>query len=59
MAQPWPLFSLFSVFSNKQDQQINVKMSCPSSIQCRDMNPQPLKHESSPITSRPRLPPKS
>ena len=33
------------------------KMSCPSSIQSLDSNPQPLKHESSPITTRPGLPP--
>ena len=31
-------------------------MSCPSSIWGRDLNPQPLKHESSPITTRPGLP---
>ena len=34
------------------------KMSCPSSIQCRDSNPWPLEHESAPITTRPGLPPK-
>ena len=34
-------------------QQINVKIS----IWHRDSNPQPFKHESSPITTRPRLPP--
>ena len=27
-------------------------MSCPSSIRCQDSNPRPLKHESSPITTR-------
>ena len=32
------------------------KMSIPSSIQCRDSNPRPLDHESSPITTRPGLP---
>ena len=32
-------------------------MSCPSSIQHLDLNPQPLEHESSPITTRPGLPP--
>ena len=51
----WFIFSLF-----KQPiqflQQINVK-KCPSSIQCQDLNPQPLKHELSPITTRPGLPP--
>ena len=30
---------------------------CPSSIQCRDSNSQPLEHESPPITTRPGLPP--
>ena len=30
---------------------------CPSSIQCWDSNSQPLKHKSSPITTRPGLPP--
>ena len=38
-------------------QQINVK-KCPSSIQRQDSNPQPFKHELSPITTRPGLPPK-
>ena len=28
---------------------------CPSSIQCRDLNSQPLVHESPPITTRTRL----
>ena len=32
-------------------------MSCPSSIWCWDLNPRPLEHESSPITTRPGLPP--
>ena len=32
-------------------------MSCPSILQCRDSNPQPLEHELSPITTRPALPP--
>ena len=30
---------------------------CPSSIWCRDSNPQPLERESLPITTRPGLPP--
>ena len=34
-------------------------MSSPSSVQCRDLNPQSLKHELSPITTRPVLPPKN
>ena len=33
-------------------------MPCPSSIQCWDLNPQPHKHELSPITTRPGLQPK-
>ena len=33
------------------------KLSCPSSIWCRDSNSLPLKHESPPITTRPELPP--
>ena len=37
-------------------QQINVK-KCPSSIWPWDSNPQPLEHESPPITTRPGLPP--
>ena len=57
--QPWPLFHLFLVFSNKH--QYNFynnsmwKMSIPSSIWRRDLNPRPLDQESSPITTRPGL----
>ena len=40
---------------NKLVQKINVQ-KCPSSIRCRDLNPQPLKIEMSPITTRPGLP---
>ena len=53
-----PLFRLFSVFFKQTIQflqQINVKMSCPSSIWRQDSNPQPLEHETSPITTRPGL----
>ena len=32
-------------------------MSCPSSIQHQESNPRPLRHELSPITTRPGLPP--
>ena len=59
MSHSRPLFRLFSVFSNKQYNFYNTpmwKMSCPPSIWRRDLNPQPLKHESSPITTRPGLP---
>ena len=58
MGQPRPLFCLFLVFSNKQYnflQDINVG-KCPSSIRHRDSNPWHLKHESSPVTTRPGLP---
>ena len=33
-------------------QQTHVK-KCPSSVWCRDLNPQPLERESLPITIRP------
>ena len=36
-------------------QQNKWKIPCPSSIRCQDSNPQPLEHESSPITTRPRM----
>ena len=49
------LFSLFStnstIFTTNQCQ----SMSCPSSVQCRNSNPWPLKHELSPVTTRPGL----
>ena len=61
MGQTRPLFRLFSVFFKQAIQflqQINVKnVMCPSSIQCWDLNPRPLKHESRSITTWPRLPP--
>ena len=53
-------FVLFSVFFKQTLQflqQINVK-KCPSSLRRRDSNPRPFEHESSPITTRPGLPPK-
>ena len=56
-----PLFRLFFVFSNKQHNfyiKSMWKMSkCPSCIQHRDSNPRSFEHESSPITTRPGLPP--
>ena len=55
MGQPQPLFRLFSAFFKPTIQfvqQINVK-KFPSSIRHQDMNPRPLKHVSSPITTRP------
>ena len=54
-----PLFRLFLVFLKQTIQflqQINVQ-KCPSSIQRRYLNPRPLEHESSPITTRPGLHP--
>ena len=54
MGQPRPLlsfiFGLFKQTSLQFLQQIYVK-KCPSSIQCRDSNPQPLEHASPPITT--------
>ena len=60
MGKPWPLFHLFSVFSNKHYKffTTNICEKCPSSIWCRDSNPRPLESESPPITTRPGLPPK-
>ena len=54
MGQPRPLFSFFSVFSNKKYNQCE---KCPSSIGHRDLNPRPLEHESSHITTSLGLPP--
>ena len=61
MGQPRPLFhfifGLFKQTSSQFLQQIYVK-KCPSSIRCRDSNPQPSERESLPFTTRPELPPK-
>ena len=57
---PGLFICLFSFFSNKQFNFFNKlmwKMPCPSSIRRRDLNPQPLEQVSSPITTRPGLPP--
>ena len=55
MDQPLPLLSLiFGLFKQTSLQcfkQIYVK-KFPPSIQCRDLNPQPLERESPPITTR-------
>ena len=49
-------FCLFSVFSNKQyNFTTNQCEKCPTSIRCRDLNPQPFEHESSTIATRPGL----
>ena len=55
MTQSRPLFCLFSVFVKKKNQ----CEKCPFSIQYQDSNPQPFKHESTNITTRPGLPPRS
>ena len=58
--QPRPLFHLFAIFSIKHHNFTAhkcEKMPCPSSIWHQDLNPWPLEHESSPITTRPGLPP--
>ena len=60
MGQPQPLFRLFLVFSNKQYNfysKYKWKMSSPSSIWLQNLNPQPLEHETSPLTTRPVLMP--
>ena len=50
------VFFVYFVFSNKQIlQQIPIWEKCPSSIRCRDSNPQPSEHESPPITTRPGI----
>ena len=60
-ANPQPLllfiFGLFKQTSLQFLHLIYVK-KCPSSIQYQDSNPQPLEHESPPVTTRPGLPPK-
>ena len=55
---PASLSFIFSLFKQTVQflQQINVK-KCPSSIGRQDSKPRPFKHESSPITTRPGLPP--
>ena len=60
MGQPLTSFSIiFSLFKQTIQflQQINVKnVKMSTSIQRSDSNPQPFKHESSPITTSPGLP---
>ena len=57
-ANPGLFFVNFRHFKQSKQflQQTNVK-KCPSSSQHRDSNSKPLKHELSPITTRPGLPP--
>ena len=56
MGQPRPLLFIIVLFKQSIQflQHINVS---PTSIGRRDSNPRPLEHESSPITTRPGLPP--
>ena len=55
-----PFFVYFRLFKQTlQNFTSNICEKCPSSIQYRDLNPQPSVHESSPITTRPGLPPLS
>ena len=58
---PFPAsFRLFSSFqTNITIFTTNEFEKCPSSIQRWDSNPQPLEHESPPITTRLGLPPKA
>ena len=63
MGQPRPFFVYFWSFQTNYTlftaNQCEKMSKCPSSVwQCMDSNPQPYKHESSPITTRPGLPPK-
>ena len=60
MGQPRPLLSfIFGLFKQTSLQFYNKYMGkYPSSIWCRDSNPQPSEHESLPKTTRPGLPPK-
>ena len=56
----WDNPGLFFVFFGLFKQTIqfynkNICEKCPSSIRCRDLNPQSLEHESLPITTRPGL----
>ena len=57
MGHPGLFLIYFCLFKHTLQflQQINV-IKCPSSIQCWDSNPQPLEHESPPITTRPGIP---
>ena len=43
-----------TIFTTNQCEKMT---KCSSSLQCRDSNPRPSKNESSPITTRPGLPP--
>ena len=51
--------SFIGYFRSFQTKKItaNICEKCPSSKWCGDLNPQPLEHESPPVTTRPGLPP--
>ena len=54
MGQLRPLFVYCRSFQTSNTYfTTNQCEKCPSSIRCRDSNPQPFEHESSPITTRP------
>ena len=58
MGHARPLFRLFLSFqTNNIIITANKCEICPSSIRRWDLNPQPLEHESPPLTIRPGLPP--
>ena len=64
-SKKWANPGLFFIYFQSFQTNINTiftinqceKMSMASSIWYRDSNPQPLNHESTPITTRPGLPP--
>ena len=57
VAHPRPLFRLFSSFqTNITICATNKCEKCPSSVWFGDLNPRPLDHESSLMTTRPWLP---
>ena len=62
MGHPRPLYHLFSYYQTNFRSLTTIvcgKILCPSGIRRRDSNPQPLEHESTPITTKPGLPPSS
>ena len=57
MGQPRALFHLFLSFQTNIMIFRTIVKKCLSRILCQDSNSRPLEHESSPITTRPGLPP--
>ena len=53
----WPLFVYFHLFKQTLQFYNKIMWKCPSSLRCKDSNPQTSKHKSTPITTRPGLPP--